>query len=114
LNEGSADTLVQWRSPRFCCPLLLPDTAARKRHSRWRSTVPQPQEHPDAACTDETQPADDASAPTLAIPSHAQAATTADVEDSERERCDKPRDPISEAGWLAAVDAMLMGGLGDW
>ena len=51
----------------------------------------------------------------LAVPSHAQSTQPAGTESSSNKRDAKVRDPIADAGWLAAADALLMGGLlGDW
>ena len=51
----------------------------------------------------------------LAVPSHAQTIAHAEAESADSKLDDKPSDPISEAGWLAAADALLMGGLlGEW
>ena len=51
----------------------------------------------------------------LAVPSHLQSAPGERIESDDDHQGDRIRDPIAEAGWLAAVDALLMGGLlGEW
>ena len=51
----------------------------------------------------------------LAVPSHPPARSQVEITANDCEAAGRPRDPISEAGWLAAVDAILMGGLlNDW
>ena len=51
----------------------------------------------------------------LAVPNHAQIGTSVDVEPINGMREDARSDPIAEAGWIAAADALLMGGLlNDW
>ena len=50
----------------------------------------------------------------LAVPAHVETVRQP-AEDPDRADPDKPADPIAEAGWLAAGDAMLMGVLlGEW
>jgi hypothetical protein len=97
----------------------------------WRSVVAQTKEGSDAASV---QAGDATGSPApvgqllfasavasaqsfalLAVPSHAQTRAPAEAVSVDDKLSDKPTDPISEAGSLAAADAMLMGGLlGDW